>query len=305
MALVLLPHLAPIHLHLPHVIDPVASHRVLLALHLILNRYIAVEHALASTVVIATNLRVESSKVACLLHLVVTSARLPALKLAILLFMLVIDLAHLEISEKLLVLVDVGAVLAVVSAAHDNLGHAASILVIINPLHVALLKLVIIDPILVVFHNLVWTVVHLALELDLIGMEVVWLRSMRDVLEGTEGDAVVIVLVSNIDERVVLWRGVQQLLVMILLVLVAIEDGLISSREALLLLLIPLVRHELAKNMKVKKEMIEYIKEMEKEIRKWNSKTPEKFTYLFVFVLPAVGYVSFLEMFVDILLIVK
>ena len=119
--MVLLPHLAPIHLHLPHVIDPVASHRVLLALHLILNRYIAVEHALASTVVIATNLRVESSKVAwLLLHLVVTSARLPALKLAILLFMLVIDLAHLEISEKLLVLVDVGAVLAVVSAANDN-----------------------------------------------------------------------------------------------------------------------------------------------------------------------------------------
>ena len=89
-------------------------------------------------------------------------------------------------------------------------------MVIIHPLRVALLKLVIIHPILVVSNYLVWTVVHLALELDLIGMEVVWLRRMRDVLEGTERDAVVIVLVSNIDEGVVLWRGVQHLLVMIL-----------------------------------------------------------------------------------------
>ena len=77
-------------------------------------------------------------------------------------------------------------------------------MVIIHPLHVALLKLVVIHPILVVVHHLVWTVVHLALEFYLVSVEVIWLRRLRDVLEGAERDAVVIILVSDIDERVVL-----------------------------------------------------------------------------------------------------
>lgn len=138
-------------------------------------------------------------------------------------------------------------------------------MVIIHPLHVALLKLIIIHPILVIVHHMVWTIVYLALKLDLVGVEVIWLRRLRDVLEGTEGDAVVIVLVSDIDEGVVLRRGIQHLLVMILLILVAVEDGLVYSLLALLLFMI---------------------------FQAWH-------------VLPAVSSEPFLVLFVGILLIVK
>lgn len=118
-------------LHLPHVVHRFVPHLVILVLNLVINRYVTVIVNVLAPVVVGSVLRIHASSEVTLqvllrhLH-VVSSGGLPALELVVLGFLLVVDLAHLEVSQKLLVLVDMGAIiLTIVDAllAHHNRRH--------------------------------------------------------------------------------------------------------------------------------------------------------------------------------------
>ena len=65
-------------------------------------------------------------------------------------------------------------------------------------------------------------------------------------MEGSERNRIVVVLVTDVDERVVLGRGVlQHLLEMALLFWIVIENGLVASGEILLLVLVSLIHNVL------------------------------------------------------------
>lgn len=118
-------------LHLPHVVHRFVPHLVILVLNLVINRYVTVIVNVLAPVVVGSVLRIHASSEVTLqvllrhLH-VVSSGGLPGLELVVLGFLLVVDLAHLEVSQKLLVLVDMGAIiLTIVDAllAHHNRRH--------------------------------------------------------------------------------------------------------------------------------------------------------------------------------------
>jgi hypothetical protein len=118
-------------LHLPHVVHRFVPHLVILVLNLVINRYVTVIVNVLAPVVVGSVLRIHASSEVTLqvllrhLH-IVSSGGLPALELVVLGFLLVVDLAHLEVSQKLLVLVDMGAIiLTIVDAllAHHNRRH--------------------------------------------------------------------------------------------------------------------------------------------------------------------------------------
>ena len=118
-------------LHLPHVVHRFVPHLVILVLNLVINRYVTVIVNVLAPVVVGSVLRIHASSEVTLqvllrhLH-VVSSGGLPTLELVVLGFLLVVDLAHLEVSQKLLVLVDMGAIiLTIVDAllAHHNRRH--------------------------------------------------------------------------------------------------------------------------------------------------------------------------------------
>lgn len=118
-------------LHLPHVVHRFVPHLVILVLNLVINRYVTVIVNVLAPVVVGSVLRIHASSEVTLqvllrhLH-IVSSGGLPTLELVVLGFLLVVDLAHLEVSQKLLVLVDMGAIiLTIVDAllAHHNRRH--------------------------------------------------------------------------------------------------------------------------------------------------------------------------------------
>jgi len=118
-------------LHLPHVVHRFVTHLVILVLNLVITRYVTVIVNVLAPVVVGSVLRIHASSEVTLqvllrhLH-IVSSGGLPALELVVLGFLLVVDLAHLEVSQKLLVLVDMGAIiLTIVDAllAHHNRRH--------------------------------------------------------------------------------------------------------------------------------------------------------------------------------------
>lgn len=119
-------------LHLPHVVHRFVPHLVILVLNLVINRYVTVIVNVLAPVVVGSVLRIHASSEVTLqvllrhLHIVSSGVRLPTLELVVLGFLLVVDLAHLEVSQKLLVLVDMGAIiLTIVDAllAHHNRRH--------------------------------------------------------------------------------------------------------------------------------------------------------------------------------------
>lgn len=141
-----------------------------------------------------------------------------------------------------------GPVLATrpVIVVHQDLRNVlGAILIIIHPLHIlrALVQLLL-CLLLEIIHRILRVLV---LKFNLVSVaNCVWKR-VRNVLEGTERNRVVVVLVTDVDERIVLRRGVlQHLLEMALLFLmIVIENGLVASRKVLLLVLGSLIHNVL------------------------------------------------------------
>lgn len=157
-------HLA-VHLHLAHEVHGIVPHLVILALNLVMNRYVTIVVDILASEIVVPVLRIHtSSEIA--LHIllghmhVVASCGLSALELIGLWILLVVDLAHLKVSQELLVLVYMGAILLTVGhalLAHHDWWHRSSALVVLHPLHVAIL-IILVVPVCKVIHG-----VHLML----------------------------------------------------------------------------------------------------------------------------------------------